>query len=275
MTQQNDKIPSLTIEYFEALARNYQAQIETTPSTVDMIAAFVPHCLAAGTGQEIVEPYLQAQLSSGAQGACFLHREDLSLDDLKGFVGEPVLDVISAASHNVKIALIDALYEEINKIENVQPKTVIEFEGTYAEKSLMRARKIVGLSEINRNDKVAIVGVVHDLVRAVIELGADVRLSDFRQADSTVLNLLIGKDTINLIKWADAVIVTGNILKTRTANEIFETAMSSSTKLTVFAMTGCNIAPRYLQYGVNLVTTESFPYYWFAGTKSKLKVYYK
>jgi len=273
MTIPNQDNTLLTIEYFEAMAKTYKNKLNIRSTVIDMISVFVPHCKAAGTSQEIIAPYLQAQIASGAQGACFLHREDIQLDDLKGFVGMPVLDVVPKASHCVKIALIDAIYGEINKIEKIHPVDTFEFSGTYSEKSLDRARKIIELTEIRHSDKVAIVGVVHDIVKEVIEIGADVRLSDFGQMGTNILGIPISNNSTALVEWADIAIVTGNILKTRTVWNILSTAQRYSTKLTLFSMTGSNIAPRYLRYGANVVTVEEFPYYWFSGIKSQMKIY--
>jgi len=257
----------LTLDFFLDMAEGYVSRLDADSTLIDMLAAFVPHCLAAGTEQEIIEPYLQAQLASGAQGTCFLHRGDLHLEDLQGFVGKPAWQVMAHASDIVKITLLDALFAHINTLEKIEQNETYQFSGTYSEKSWQRAQKLIEIAGVQDGQKVAVIGVVYDIVRAVLEKTAEVRLSDFGQHGKNILNLPIGVNSTELIKWADVAFVTGNILKTGTVNELLTAARQYSTKLHVFAMTGANIAPRYLDYGASLVTVEDFPYYWFANTE--------
>lgn len=70
------------------------------------------------------------------------------------------------------------------------------------------------------------------------------------------------------LEVADVAIVTGMTITTRTLSEIIEKARRYHTSLIVFAETAYNPASHYINYGVDSVVSEEFPYYIFDGTST-------
>jgi hypothetical protein len=237
---------------------------------IDLAGFFPARYLAAGTEQEIDAPYAYVQLASGGTGACFCYPEDLDLESLKHLVGRNPLDVQNLVSRVVELAVLDAIYARINELDHVRASEVCYFEGTYAVKSAARAQKLASLAPIIPGSKVAVVGAVYDIIKAVQDLGASVRVADMGHAGESILGCRIERDGASIISNSEIALVTGNVLKTGT---LTETVSSSNCFTVVFAMTGANIAPRYLQLGATVVASESFPYYWFAGVKSEMRIY--
>jgi hypothetical protein len=168
---------------------------------------------------------------------------------------------------------MDAVYCHLNERDGILAAREFEFVGSGAVKSARRAETIVSLCGIGPGSKVALIGLIVDIARCALEAGGEVRVADFAEAGSEVLGLGVQFEAAPLIPWADTLIVTGNTLKTDTLERILKDAVGCGKKVLVYAMTAHHIAARYLDYGVDVVTAEGFPYYWYAGTKSTMKIY--
>lgn len=263
------------LEYFISYAQNYKSILNGPQYAVEAIIAIYERAILYGDDHLYTDPYLLVQLASGAQGACFLHLEDWNTNDLEMIAGQPVLDVISNYPRHIQVALLDALYYHINLMENIVPTGELQFEGTGSEKSLQRAKKLIELISIQNGSKVAIVGLIVDILRMALDKNAKVRVADLAESGKTICGIDIEYDAVPLLDWADTVIMTGNTLKTNTSEQLFKLAAKNSINVLVYSMTGHNIAPRYLGCGANVVTCETFPYYWYANTPSKMQIYKK
>lgn len=265
----------LNVDYFVGHAQKYSNFFSESKYSVEALIAIYERAILYGDEHLYTDPYLIVQLSSGAQGACFLHLEDWNTAEFDMIAGRPVLEIVSNTPIHIKVALLDALYHHINIIEGINPSAEYQFQGTGSEKSLLRAQKLIELANIERGNKVAIVGLIVDILKMALEKGAQVKVADLAEAGKRVCGLLIEQNAMPLVKWADTAIITGNTLKTNTLNQILKIARDNSVNVLVYSMTGHNISPRYLNYGANIVTSESFPYYWYANTSSTMCIYRK
>jgi len=263
------------LEHFLAYAQKYKSTLSEPQYSVEAIIAIYERAILYGDDHLYTDPYLLVQLASGAQGACFLHLEDWNTNDLEMIAGRPVLDIILNYPPHIQVALLDALYYHINLIEGILPTEEYQFEGVGSEKSLQRAKTLFELADIKRGNKVAIVGLIVDILRMALDKEAEVRVADLAESGKSICGINIEHNAMPLLDWADVVIITGNTLKTNTSEQLLKAASKNSLNVLVYSMTGHNIAPRYIDYGANVVTCETFPYYWYANTPSKMRVYKK
>ncbi len=268
-------VKNLHISSFEEGAYHYTHLVDSKLTFVDSLITFYDHTIHFGDENiHVTYTYLLAQLISGAQGACFIHLEDLNVSDLDGIVGKQVLDVLPFVPDYIKVVLLDAFYYHINMIEGIKPSKEYKFRGTASQKSFARANKLIKLLGVTKGCKLAIIGLVANIARIALEKGAEVRIADLAEAGTKVLNLAVEYDAIPLVEWADIAIITGNTLKTNTLDQLLSIAAKHSTKVLIYAMTGHNIAPRYLNYGAEIVVTEIFPYYSYANTTTIMREYH-
>jgi putative heavy-metal chelation protein len=262
-----------TINYYRELALKRRGEIDEASTTVEFVTAFVERAILTGDNHLYCDPYVLVQLASGAQGACFLHPEDLDTRDLDRLPGKRALDLLAAAPPYLIIALLDAVYCHLNMHDGLRPSRELEFNGTGAAKSRERAKAITSLSRLGPHSRVALIGLIVDIARCVLDAGGHLQVADLAEAGLEVFGVKVQHDARPLVSWADTVILTGNTLKTNTLAGLLGEAVAPGKTVLVYAMTGHHIAPRYLDYGVDIVTTEGFPYYWYANTKSSMKVY--
>ncbi len=262
-----------TVKYFEQLALARRSEFDEAETAVEFVTGFVERAILFGDDHLYYDPYVVVQLVSGAQGACFLHPEDLNAADLDMLPGKCALDVVQRAAPYLRVALLDALYHHINNRDGIHAAAEYEFRGTGSQKSSARAQRLVELSAIEKGSKVALVGLIVDIARYAIRLGAELQVADLAKAGMEILGVRVQRDATPLVRWADIVIMTGNTLKTGTLADLLEAAVGRARHILVYAMTGHHIAPRYLDFGVDVVTAEEFPYYWYATVPSRMRVY--
>jgi hypothetical protein len=264
-------VPS--VEYFAALALSRRSEFENAGTVVEFATAFVERAVLHGDNHLYADPYVLVQLASGAQGACFLHGSDLRFTDLDLLPGRQAWDVLSGAAPYLRIALLDAIYCQLNEHDGIRAGAEVEFRGTGSEKSRQRARKIVELCCVAPGMRIALVGLIVDIARQVREAGGELKVADLAEAGTEVLDVVVELDAEPLVRWADAVIMTGNTLKTETLGRLLG-AIDREKRVVVYAMTGHHVAARYVDSGVDVVTAEGFPYYWYAATPSTMRIYW-
>lgn len=272
------KIQGLTVNVptfkgFVEFAKNNKHLVDIKDSIVEFIVLLSERAILSGDDHVYYDPYLIVQLVSGVRGACFLHPGDISEKDFDVCVGKPVLDIVENIPLPIGIALLDAYYSLLNQKLNVKSQADYTFNGMGAEKSVMRAQKIVELAEIKQDSRVLLIGVISDIVREIQKISAQVRLSDFLLSGTQVNGIEVVHDCTPFLDWADTIIMTGNVLKTETLEYLLKRTNNRKKKVVVYALTGGNIAPYYLRHGANVVTVEKFPFYWYANLPSIMEVY--
>jgi hypothetical protein len=262
-----------SVGYFEHNVLARRSEFDEVESVVEFVTAFVERAILFGDEHLYNDPYVVVQLASGAQGACFLHPEDLNTQDLDALPGKSAFYQLHSAAPYLRVALLDALYHHINWRDGIRPTVEYEFRGTGSQKSSARAQRLVNLAGVEKGGRVALIGLIVDIARHVLGLGAELQVADLAKAGMEVLGLRVHRDATPLVQWADTVIMTGNTLKTDTLASLLDAAVGSAKRILVYAMTGHHIAPRYLDFGVDVVTAEEFPYYWYATSPSRMRVY--
>lgn len=262
---------------FEALkqyAIDNSRRLETNGLQIDFLGIFPHALLSPNRSQIFIGPFVLVQLAAGTEGVCFPEGE-LDIASSFQFVGDTAISVLDKAPLEVQIALIDAVFGYLNRYEEYTPNEVIEFLGHPDEKALKRAYYIASLISATEKDKVGVIGCIEPMIQALLETGSDIRIADLHSIHPFICGIPVEKDALAIVDWADKLIVTGGALWTETLGLILSRSYSRRVLTLVYAMTGHNIAPRYLKYGADIVTVEYFPFYWFVNTTSKLEVYRK
>jgi len=173
------------------------------------------------------------------------------------------------------VSLLDSVYD---KDKHTYEKRVLDAESeikSYWRTEIIasEAKRLLGSL---RGKNVVNVGVVGSFLKKFGELGCSVLGTDYDEAiigqtlfDAPIEN---GDKTIEAVANADLAIVTGMTMATLTLDSILSTAARNSTKIIIFAETGANLAPFFMQYGVDVFIGEPFPFYIFNGV-SEIRVY--
>jgi len=270
-------ISSLCLQSIADDALENVSSFSKSDLTVEFVDIIMERARLSGNNIEYKDPFLLVQLESGTRGACFLHPNDISESDLEGIAGKFIVDLLGTKriKQPIKVAILDAFYDMINKKEGILPKRVITLSGLAYQKSKNRAREIIELARVERNEKLLFIGAIADLISAAKQKGANIRVADFALSNLSIEGLKVEYDANPIMHWADRVIMTGNTLKTDTMTELLDAAQKRNLPLLIYALTGANIAPRYLNYGADIVTCEKFPYYWYSDIESSIWVYEK
>lgn len=206
--------------------------------------------------------------------ACFNENPQIDLD----LLGKDVREITSRDLSS-RIAILDAGFSRLHR----PPTYSMYLQGSIQDKVIARANLIT--SEMMRfsshtnssSKKFLVVGAVSNIIKELIKTGAEVFATDL---DKTLVNSSLEgveiedglERTIPLLQEVDVALVTGMTLSTDTLDEILTVARKSKVKIVMFAQTGANIAPYYLDFGAKTVLSESFPSCIFPGD-TLVKVY--
>jgi hypothetical protein len=269
--------PDLSLQRITKNALESISSFSKSDLTVEFVDIIMERARLSGNNIEYKDPFLLIQLESGARGACFLHSNDISEDDLEGIAGRYIVDLLQTEriKHSIKIAIIDAAYEMINAHEGLLPRRIITLTGLANQKSKTRALELIDLARVERHEKILFIGAIADLIWAAKQKDTVVRVADFALSGSCIEGLNVEYDANPIINWADRIVMTGNTLKTDTITDLLTVIQNRKIPLLIYALTGANFAPRYLDYGADTVTCEKFPYYWYSNLESSIWVYQK
>ena len=262
-----------TIEDLTLVAFEYREILAADTIAIECITTISERNRISGNATVYQDPYFVVQLAGGSRGSCFGFPNDVEFD-VDRYVGGTAFEALDDdAPDYLIVALLDAIYGEINRIEGLQPSRSISYGGTAAENGALQARVLADLAHVEQGTKVALVGVVEDVVRELLERGAQPYLADLHLTGRTCLGLTINEDASTIIKESSALIMTGNTLKTHTIDALLTLANSRGVRTVVFAMSGAAAAPRYIPLGADAVTTEAFPFFWYPGLGSEIKIW--
>jgi hypothetical protein len=268
-------LESISLSHIKNYASQQSREFHAHEISVEFIDFIIERAILSGNSIVYKDPFIIVQLESGARGACFLHPGDICENDLEGIAGKPIFDLLDKVKPPIEIALLDAFFEMLNTKENIKPQSILELKGLAYQKSKERAQKLIDLAGVRKYQKLLFIGAIADLVDAAVQKGAEIKLADFGLSGTYVHGVLVEYDARPMVTWADNIIMTGNTLKTNTIVDLLETIRRNKIPLLIYALTGVNIAPRYLYYGANIVTCEKFPYYWYSNLVSSILVYKK
>jgi hypothetical protein len=250
----------------------YREAVGDAGAVIECVTTLYERSRIAGNSHLYTDPYFVVQLAGGMRGSCFGFVEDAQYN-VDGFIGGSAFDALSAGPDFLRVCLLDAIFEKVNRLEGLAPTRTIPYRGTAAENGQLQAQVLADLALVEAGMKVAVVGAVEDIAWVLLKRGATPLLADFYLAGQLVGGLKVGDDARSVIKYADAVIMTGNTLKTRTIDQLLADATSRKTRVVVYAMSGAEVAPRYLDFGASAVTVERFPYFWYPGLGSTISIF--
>jgi hypothetical protein len=261
-----------TIEEFARVAMFYRGAVGEAAAVVECVTTLYERTKIVGNSQMYTDPYFMVQLAGGMRGSCFGFNEDVEYD-VDHFIGGSAFDALSDGPDYLRVCLLDAIFEEVNRIEGIAPTLTIPYRGTAAENGELQAQVLADLARVDAGMKVAVVGAVEDIARVLLERGATPLLADFYLAGQSICGLRVSDDALSAIHFADAVIMTGNTLKTRTIDCLLPDATRRGVRVVIYAMSGAEIAPRYLDFGASAVTVERFPYFWYPGLGGAISIF--
>lgn len=233
-------------------------------------------CLFNPNPKERVFNYKFIVAQTVGQGCAYSVVKNYEVNDLKKLMGKNYFD-LNLKDLGLEVSLLDSIFAEYQP----KPDLEVEIQGNSIEKSVYRADIIVDeamrLAGDKKNPLVANVGVVGNIIKGLLDRGAEVVGSDF---DAQLVGkklfgqteIVHGDHTLEWVKQSDVAIVTGMTLTTETMDEIIEVAKENHTKVLIFAETGSHLGEFYLNAGADVVVSEPFPFYIFQG-KSVIRIF--
>ena len=208
-------------------------------------------------------------------GCAYSPEKNINRDLLKSLINN---DIFTAKNYDnidysIKISVLDSLYGTLYPPTGEKE----ENKGNSIDKNKWRTKIVLNEIQnlIGKNSsvkKILNVGVVASFMETLRNEGYDIVGSDL---DDDVVNSKIagtkivhGKQSPFLARKVDLVIATGMTIATKTIDRIITECNMSGTKLIVFAETGHNFANYYIENGVDVYISESFPFYSMEGSST-------
>lgn len=186
---------------------------------------------------------------------------------IRQFVDKDITNIMDCTKTPLyfKVAALDALYCLINKKSMTQHKFL---KGNLRSKAKQRAKQLV--KDIPPKSKVLLVGAVTEIIEEANNQGLNLSVVDL---ENTKIDLIIDKTIvndgrnkiINKIRQSDYVVVTGMAFSTDTADKIIRVCQENGIKSIFFMQTGANFGNKLIDFGVDKVLSEYFPFYDFHG----------
>ncbi len=194
-------------------------------------------------------------------GSCSVEADELPQTEVDDCAGRTLAELLGHERVAIRIAALVA-YLGLAVPHERQPgvDTVVIPGGTTLEKSVYRARRVVGLLNPQPGMRVALVGVVNSLILALRGLGADCLPCDFN-IGQTEWGDPVSQSWAEVIENADAVLATGMTVSNGSFDPLLVRARDRDIPGAVYAQTGSAIVPRFLGQGVTGVAAEPFPFF--------------
>ena len=205
-------------------------------------------------------------------GACCHTKEQADLTIAEDLSGTKLCDALLDKRENVKIAALDAYLGNINPHKRCSDKAVIIPAGTAVDRANFRDKTIAELANIKKGEKVALIGVVNPLVKAINEKGGQCLPCDL-DMKVTESGQIVEPDMEVVLSEADKVISTAMTLSNGTFDRIRERVIERGIDLIIYGQTGSAIAAHYVGNGVTAVVAEPFPFSQFTTDESNLYLY--
>jgi hypothetical protein len=226
------------------------------------------------------------------QGCAFTSYKGDVRDKVKDWIGKDILQhksmflcdslIDKNFGYSFKVSVLDSIYGNIelpfNKDSyiketrriNANPEKKNEWRTNIV---LDEVKRLLGSSS---QRKILNIGAVGSFIEALRKKGYDVIGSDFEEAiiNTEVSGTLIrnGNQSPYLAKNVDLVLATGMTISTKTIDKIIGQSKQGKAKIIVFAETGHSFASYYVQNGVDVYLSESFPFYNYKG-ESVINIY--
>lgn len=206
-------------------------------------------------------------------GACAHEREQLDLDLANEISGNLAKEVLNTKYLPIRIAVMDAFLGNIFSHKKNSTETVLIQEGTPIEKANSRDKLIAKLANIKSGEKIALIGVVEPLVKAIKDQGGICLPCDYNLT-TTSDGQVVESDMEVVLEKADKIISTAMTLSNGTFDRLLEVAREKDLPFIVYAQTGSAIIAQFVGQGVTALLAEPFPFTQFSGGKTEVYLYY-
>jgi putative heavy-metal chelation protein len=209
-----------------------------------------------------------AILESGAAGFSYYNGQPLPGEVISQLVSRNAVEVLRGSDSipfPLRVAILDAVYGELNRIVGNAPHQIYPRSGSYREKANFRSQLM--MEQLEPGKRVLLVGLVTEFVRDALGRGLQLSISDMSPEliDANVYGIPVvnrGNEwTLSRLADSDAAIVTGAAFSSNTVDSILETAQAHGVELYFYLETGSNFAHYLLSRGVRFVLAEKFPFY--------------
>ncbi|MFE1776956.1 Rossmann-like domain-containing protein [Streptomyces sp. NPDC059008] len=206
-------------------------------------------------------------------GACSFEAGELAPDFCENASGYTLDTLLRNESTPVRIAALDAYLSQVQPHrEAAEAETVTLPLGTPEVRARARDASIAGLLDIEPGAKVALIGVVNPLVAAIRDRGGVCLPCDLNLR-TTQWGEEVSDDMTEVLKEADAVVVTGMTLSNGTFDLILQHCRDQGVPLIVYAQTGSAVARAFLPAGVTALNAEPFPFSQFSADPTPMYRY--
>lgn len=216
--------------------------------------------------------YLLLRLET-AFGACSIEGNELPDQVAHELPGNNVYNLLKDSRLPVRIAALDAYFNLVQPHENNRQATPFLLPGgTAVERAQHRDAAITSLVKIASGMRVALIGVVNPLVKAIESAGGICLPCDLNLR-KTQDGRVIEQDMYKIIYDCDMIVATGMTMSNGSFDVLLKAGRESGVPLIVYAQTGSGIAPNFLGNGVTAVSAEPFPFSQFSAHDTTLYLY--
>jgi hypothetical protein len=205
-------------------------------------------------------------------GSCYVEASEVDQAAISACIGQSLGDLLAHPSLPIRVAALDVWLAEMLPHDAHASHTVTIPAGTSFEKSLFRARTVVGLLGDCNGRRIALIGVVNSLVQAIREQGGECLPCDFN-VTHTEWGDPVTPHLDEVLEAADAVLATGMTLANGGFARLLKETRRRPLPLVVFAQTGSAIVPRFFGSGVSAVSAEPFPFFSLHGGSTNIYLY--
>lgn len=207
-------------------------------------------------------------------GACCHTKEQVHREASAEMSGISLDKGINDTRVPIKIAAMDAYLGRVFPHRECSQESVIVPAGTPEFRANFRDEFIARVANVKKDEKVALIGVVNPLVRAIQEAGGNCLPCDLEMRETSA-GLPVEKDMHIVLEKADSVISTAMTLGNDTFDEICSIVQKRKIPLTIYGQTGSAVVAQFIGKGVTSLIAEPFPFTQFTCDESRIFVYKK
>lgn len=195
----------------------------------------------------------------GYFGVCVHTPDQLDMRVVSELSGQTLKYAICDERSPVRIAAMDAYLGVEYPHESYCNEKIILKKGTPIERAEARDNLIAEKAHIEPKQKVALIGVVNPLIKAIRDRGGECLPCD-RNLKETQWGEPIEQDMEVVLSKADNVICTAMTLGNNTFDRVLECVQARNLPLTVYAQTGSAVAAQFVGKGITTLIAETFPF---------------
>jgi hypothetical protein len=244
------------------------------PATIPVTGSWSTIQRSGHAGRAQIYRNVVVSLRAGcAVGSCYVEPDELDAEDIDACVGHTLADLLPRPRLAIQVAALDAYFDFVapHALQSGAEAVTIPG-GTTLEKSLFRARRVVGLLDLRPGMRVALIGVVNSLIQAIREQDATCLACDFNTT-RTEWGDPVSQHWQAVVDDADAVLATGMTLSNASFDPLLTRARARGLPLVVYAQTGSAVVPRFVGQGVTAVSAEPFPFFSLHGGPTTIYLY--